>query len=219
MKPKQAKFDANSWEFTQRTIRIGHNRRVKQYFKDVNSDTGVNTGRSAIKTSLLIRNADSAIETLNKMTYFANYLERDIVATYPEGWQVKKGQDIPQLVIIYRDINPKSKSGDYPLYIPHYKGTKKPVIPSYKKGDHWARWILKDNTRIIVNASTEAEALRVINKLEKHVDPKFRTSEKPWRTVGEAAKGTYKQIKVAPIRADYYSKGKHQSFAEWRTYY
>lgn len=212
-------FEANSWEFTQRMIRIGHNRKVRKYFKDIKSDTSTNTGRTALKTSLLIRDADSALECLNKMTYFTNYLDRDFTATYPEGWQTKKGQNIPQLVIVYRNTDPKSKSGDYPLYIPHYNGNRNPKVPSYYKGDHWARWILKDNSRIIVNAKTEAEALRVIRKLEKYVDRKFQTKETPWLTTGEAAKGTYKEIRVAPIRADYYPQGKHQSLPQWREYF
>lgn len=219
MANKSDKLDTYSWEFTQRIIRIGHNRRVKRYFRDIASDTRTDTGRTALKTSLLIRDNDSALESINKMTYFSNYLARDLVATYPESWQVKKGQDIPQLVIVYRNIDPKSKSGDYPLYIPHYNGTRKPTIPSYYKGDHWARWILKDNSRIIVNGKTEAEALRIIRKLEKYVERKFRTDESPWLTTGETAKGTYKEFKATPIRADYYPEGKKNGYPTWREYF
>ena len=219
MANKSPKFDTYSLEFTQRMIRIGHNRRVKRYFRDISSDTRTDTGRTALKTSLSIRDNDSALESLNKMTYFSNYLAKDLSATYPEGWQVKKGQNIPQLVIVYRSTEPKNKSGDYPLYIPHYNGSRSPNIPAYSKGDHWARWILKDNSRIIVNAKTEAEALRVIRRLEKYVERKFQTLETPWLTTGEAAKGTYKKIKVAPIRADYYPEGKQNGLPQWRTYF
>ena len=213
-----AKFEANSWEFTQRIVRIGHNRRVKAYFRDTVSDTAAATGRQALKTSLLIRDDDSALETMTKMLYFSNYLDRDLVTTQPDGYQIKKGQDIPQLVIVFRDRDPKSISGDYPLYVPHYNGNKNPKIPSYNKGDHWARWTLKDNSKIIVNAKTETEALQVIKKLEKYVDKKFRTPELPWLVTGEVAKGTYKQFKAIPIRADYYPEGKQSGYAQWRKY-
>ena len=133
--PSKPKFDANSWEFTQRMIRLGHNRRVKQYFRDISSDTATNTGREAVKTSLLIRDDDSGIETMNKMLYFSNYLDRDLVLTQADGYQVKKGQDIPQLVVIYRDANSNSVSGNYPIHIPHYNGRRNPKLPTYNKGD------------------------------------------------------------------------------------
>jgi hypothetical protein len=214
-----AKFEANSWEFTQRMIRIGHNRRVKEYFKDIKSDTDTNTGRTALKTALLIRDADSAIESMNKMLYFSSYLNTDNVASYPEGWLVKRGQDIPQLAIIYRDTDKKSISGNYTLYIPHYNGNKQPNISNYQKGDYWARWILKDNSQLLVNGNTQAEALRVIEKLERLVEPKFQTDKITGLKVGEYSKGTIKQIKVTPIRADYYAKGKANNFPNWRHYF
>jgi hypothetical protein len=213
------KFDTNSWEFTQRVIRIGHNRRVKQYFRDVVSDKGDRTGRAALKTALLIRDEDSAIETLNKLLYFSNYLNNDTVASYPEGWMIKRGQDIPQLAIIFRDTSKNSISGNYTIHIPHYNGDRKPTIPSYQKGDHWARWILKDNSQILVNGNTQTEALRIIGKLEKLVLPKYRTDKVSGLKVGEYTRGTIKKIKVAPVRADYYDKGKTNSAVDWRYYF
>ena len=212
------KFDANSWEFTQRIIKIGHNRRVKQYFRDLKSDTNTNTGRQAINTALLIRDNDSALEVVNKQLYFSNYLDRELLASYPDGWQIKKGQNIPQLAIIYRDTSPQSNSGNYTTYIPHFNGNKNINIPSYNKGDYWARWILKDNSQIVINARTENEALKVIKRLEKYVEKKYQTPEKPWLTTGKTANGTYKKIKVTPIRADYYPEGKENNNPKWRKY-
>ena len=213
------RFDPYSWEFTQKMIRIGHNRRVRNYFKDIAVDDSKNTGREAIKASLLVRDEDSAIETLNKMTYFANYLEQENISTYPEGWETKKGQDIPQLAIIYRDIDKKAISGNYVLHIPHFDGTRTPRVPTYTKGDYWARWILKDNSQIVVNGSTKAEAVRVIRRLERYVDSKFQTKEVPWLKLGEYSRGTIKKIKVAPLRADYYPEGKAVSIPKWRHYF
>lgn len=213
-----ARFEANSWEFTQRMIRIGHNRKVKEYFKDTKSDTDTSSGRAAIKVALLIRDEDSAIECQVKMLYFSNYLAVDRVNSYPQGWEMKKGQNIPQLAIIFRDTNKNSISGDYTLHIPHYNGNKAPNLPTYSKGDYWARWILKDNSQMLVNGKTEAEALRVINILERQVETKFRTDKVPWLKVGHYSTGTIKQIKVAPRRADYYPNGKENSYPKWRYY-
>ena len=91
----------------------------------------------------------------------------DAIATIPEGWQLKKEQLTPQLAIIFRPEDSQVRSGNYPLYIPHYNGNPKPKITGYKKGDYWARWILSDNSQIHVNASSKAESLRVIRMLEK----------------------------------------------------
>lgn len=212
------KYDPFAWEFTQKIIRIGHNRRVKKYFRDVQQDTNRSTGRGVLKSALLIRDEDSGLETISKMLYFSNYLEQDSIASYPMGWEVKRGQDIPQLAIIFRDTNPKSESGDYTLHIPHYDGTRTPKIPSYKKGNHWARWILKDNSQLRVNASTKAEAIRVIRALEKYVEPKFATKETFGLTTGEVTGKGFKEIRVAPIRADYYKKGKVNNVPDWKHY-
>jgi hypothetical protein len=214
-----AKFEVNSWEFTQKMIRIGHNRRVKEYFRDIKSDTDTGTGRAALKTALLIRDADSAIESMNKMLYFNSYLNSDHLASYPEGWLIKKGQNIAQLAVIYRDLDKTSLSGNYTIHIPHYDGNKSPNIPVYTKGDYWARWILKDNSQLLVNGKTEAEALKVISKLESYVDNKFRSKEIEGLKVGRYTKNKIKQIKVAPLRADYYPEGKENSIPKWRYYF
>lgn len=119
---------------------------------------------------------------------------------------------------MFRDANPKSKSGNYVVNIPHHNGTKNINISSYDKGDYWARWTLKDNSQLIVNAKTENEAIRVIKKLEKYVDKRFQTPEKPWLVTGRVAKGTYKQFKAVPIRADWYPEGKEDHQPQWRQY-
>lgn len=212
------KIDAKSWEFTQRIIRIGHNRKVKKFFKDISSDSSLSNGRAVLKTTLLIRDNDSAIEVLNKQIYFNN-IYQELIATLPDGWQIKKGQNIPQLAIIFRPVDKSNKSGNYTLHIPHYNGSKNPKITSYYKGDYWARWILKDNSQIVVNAKTKAEALKTIKKLEKQVALKFQTKETPWLTTGKVSDGTYKEIKVKPIRADYYPEGKENNLPLWRYYF
>lgn len=219
-------FNANSWEFSKRIIRIGHNRKVKQYFKDTPSDSATSTGRKTIKTSLLIRANDSALECLCKMMYFFGYLWLDPVTTYPSDWAIKKGQDIPQLAIVYREI-PKvvaggkkpARTGNYTTYIPHYNGNKTPKIMPYEKGDYWARWVLKDNSQILVYAETEEKALLVIKQLEKYVEIKYQTPEKPWLTTGKLTKGTHKKVKVQPLRADFYPDGKENGFPKWRYYF
>ncbi len=145
--------------------------------------------------------------------------ESECIATVPEGWQLKKEQSTSQLAIIFRPEDKKIRTGNYPLYIPHYNGNPKPKIPAYKKGDYWARWILSDNSQIHVNASSRAESLRVIRILESYVLYKYRTNPIPWLVTGQTTPGTFKEIKVAPIRADFYPTGKANNTPEWRYYF
>ena len=88
------KFDASNWKFTQKVIRIGHNRVLKQHFRDVKGTDQTHTGRHYVRTALEIRDTDSAIETLNKMLYFNAYVRADnelgdAIASIPESWNLK----------------------------------------------------------------------------------------------------------------------------------
>ncbi len=157
----------------------------------------------------------------NLLTIFSEIcqLEIDPITSFPEGWQIKKGENISQLAIIFRPEDKNNKSGNYLTHIPHYNGSSKPNIPSYRKGDFWARWRLADNSHIIVFASSKAESIRVIRNLERYVKPSFRTNETPWLVTGQASTGTYKTLKVKPVRADYYPKGKEELIPQWRYYF
>ncbi len=67
--------------------------------------------------------------------------------------------------------------------------------------------------------SLSAEALRVIRQLEKYVDSKYQTKEDFNLTTGKVAGTGFKEINVAPIRADYYAKGKTNNVPNWKHYF
>jgi hypothetical protein len=123
--------DYSSWEFAQKVIRIGHNRDVKAWFRDITSDSSTNDGRSTIKTAMLIRDSDSGITALSKMMYFQMYIREfdgvNAVASGSEARQVKVEAKRAQLVVIFKPSNQSDGKGHYPLYIPHYGGDKTPT--------------------------------------------------------------------------------------------
>lgn len=212
-------FEANSWEFLQKVVRISHNRNVKKYFKDINSDTETNTGRAAIKTALLIRDNDSALEVITKLLHFnTNLNKQDLVVAIPEEYQVKAETNRPQLVIIYRPSDKKLKYQHYPLTIPHYSGSKTPKFRSYNKGNHWARIILKDNSYIVVNGRTELEAINVVKNFLRTVDKKYRVDSNQIKT-GRYISKRFKELKMLPFRADFFAQGKRQGQPNWRHYF
>ena len=215
------KFDASNWEFTQKIIKIGHNRSVRKHFKDIQTHNQTYNGRHYIKTALEIRDADSALETLNKMLYFNHYIRADnkatdAIASIPESWNLKAEGCRKQLAIIFRAVDQKNRSGNYTLHIPHYTGNRNPKITNYTKGNYWAQLTLSDNSHIQVNARTEAEALRVIRELQKYVQKKYLTD---CLRTGQYKNDPFKEIVVKPMRADYYPTGNKNLQPEWKYYF
>jgi hypothetical protein len=215
-------FDINSWEYTQRLLRILHNRDLKTWFRDINSDTQTFTGRQQLKTAFLIRDDDSAIETLNKMLAYQVYIKKldgiSAIASVPEDWKLKPGASRPQLAVIFKPKFKKDGDGHYPIYIPHYDGSRTPKIKPYSKGNHWARVICKDNSQIVINGKTEAEAIKVIKDLIPMVEAKYRPKQTEIKTGSYVGK-IYKEIEMQPIRADFYKLGKTQTYPTWQHYF
>lgn len=214
-----ANVDFKSWEFTQRLIRIGHNREVTRWFKDV-PDNNTNNGRAALKAGLRIYDSDSAQKAIAKMQYFQMYIRKlkgmDAVATVPENYDIKAQSKRPQLVVIFRPTSNTIKSGNYPIVIPHYSGNKTPSIKPYDKGNYWARLVLKDNSHLIINGKTETESLNYLKSLKKFIDKKYLTDD---ITTGIYHGKPFKEIKLKPTRADFYPKGKEEMFPLWRHYF
>ena len=215
------KFDAASWDFLQKVVRIGHNRRVKKHFRDVIGDESVDNGRSYLKSALSIRNRDSALEVLVKLLYFKSYLSQDnedilALATVPEAWPLKAERIRTQLAIIYRPTDKDNKSGNYTLNIPHYNGDRTPQFPSYIKGNYWAQLTLSDNSHTKVNAKSKAEAIRVTNALKRYIKSDYLTNH---LTTGSYANKRFKEIRVSPIRADYYPTGDKNITSQWVYYF
>jgi hypothetical protein len=137
----------------------------------------------------------------------------DAIASVPEWWQLRAEAQRPQFVVIFAEVLGTGKLTDsrWSLTIPHYNRPKgfKPRIPDYNKGNFEGILTLTDNSKIIVNASSEMECKRVINALKILVDAKYRTQNgKAIKAkVGERLNSDFKKCKVTPTRGDFYSTG------------
>jgi hypothetical protein len=207
--------DHTSWKFTQKVLRIYHNRAVVKHFKDT-TDSKPATGKQAIKSSVLIRSTDSALQCMNKQIMFTR-MQQDDVFSIPESWITKSiGSDIPQLKIIYRTVE-KSRSGNYDLTVPHYNGSKIINPPKYTKGNQPVVYNLKDRSKIVVNAISEQEGRRVIEYLLKFVEKKYIDDKKDnFVTPG---KTKIKKQAMKPIMADFYPDGQNDHIRKWRIYF
>ena len=206
------------WKLTQRVIKIGFNRQIRNYFKDIQSDSRQDKGRAVLRNSLLIKDDDSALEVLNKQIYFYLGLQdnRELIATIPEHWEKRVGSDRSQLVVIYR---PKHKTpertGNYPICIPHYAGDKKPKIPEFKKGNWQGILTLEDNSKLIINGASSTETERVIKAFKRYIKPAYLTDN---LKIGHLKSNPFHEFEVKPLRADYYSRGKKNAQPDWRCY-
>ena len=138
--------------------------------------------------------------------------KNDKVLTIPEYWQLRVNQ-VPQAVILYREfLDNKFTDTYYSSHIPHYTGSKnsKPRLTQYNKGEHSAIYVCKDNSKLVVYGESEQEAKRIINEMERYINPRLR---------GNIVKlGTRKGIKettVKPIRIDFFSTGQTKLTPDW----
>ncbi len=163
-----------------------------------------------LRDNLIVRTADSFTIYLTKIAiYYLVFGRLNTASTVPYYWPVKVEKGLrAQLAIAFRPIvRRRIKYGRYDpntqCHIPHYNGDQNPVIPSYTLGSYTCRVTLTDQSTILINGETEAEAQRVVEALLKYVEPKYlpkdivyiHTKRKGLKLDGQ---------KVRPFRADYY---------------
>lgn len=191
-----------------------HNRKVAAEFKDVVIDKGGNKttkGRRAIYTACLIRREDSWSNVLVRFSLFYSVLGYgkggDAIATMPEFWAMKNPRNRSQLCIIYK-IKGRSKynTTTYQVTIPNYNSRLNPEkIPTYRKGNHSAKILLKDGSYLIVNGEDKAEAKRVLDLMIPYIRKPMLVDSKI--LYGER-KDDLNNVEVYPVRADFYPRGK-----------
>ena len=142
-------------------------------------------------------------------------------ATVPEWWQLRRGANVPQLVILFAEVFPSGKLGEsrWSLSIPHYNRPKgaRPSIADYKKGNWFGSLKLTDGSKLGINAFSSIECKKILNRLKIHIPVEFRTIKgkaiKP--RIVEDPNANFKECKVTPIRADYYPLGQANMQPDW----
>ena len=138
------------------------------------------------------------------------------IAILPEHHQIRTGSNIPQASILWRGLKADgSFTNDFRAStIPHYNKDKKPVLQNHTKGSHYARIILKDNSRIVVYAESQSTAERVAREQLKYVDASFIPS--PIKvSLGERKGEELAKITVKAVRVSYFSKGLKDTQPDW----
>lgn len=150
------------------------------------------------------------------------------VAAIPDAWQVAIEGDRPQLVVLFAEVikttDGKTRLGRsrYPISIPHYNKPQefKPVFPNYKKGQYEGKLLLKDNSRLVVNAYSASEAKRVIAQLVQYINPNMFRKDSKGKAITspkiiERNGDDLKQIVVTPTNANFFSTGRKDMNPDW----
>ena len=118
--------------------------------------------------------------------------------------------------------NLKNKTSKWSLTIPHFDvtgskiKTKLKLIPDYEKGNYQGMLTLKDNSKLIIYAKSITEAEKFIKKIvtSNLIDKKYLDKTNYDVKVGKI-KGNFKEVKVTPTYAKYYSTGQKNLQPDW----
>ena len=144
------------------------------------------------------------------------------VAIIPEWWQLRLEGNVPQFVIAFGEVDQltgKCLHAKYPMTIPHFKNVK-PLscpVPRYRKGNYELLGIMKDNSKLIINAFSEYECERVYDSIFPFLDPAFSSSMK--YKIGKRVGYQFKEIWVCPRFGKYFSQGTKDTNPDWTVYF
>jgi hypothetical protein len=138
------------------------------------------------------------------------------IAPIPTFWAAKAERFRPQLAIVTRPVERKKLAygryqGNGLLHIPHYDAKiRNPKLPTYTVGAFTCKYKLKDGSAILIHASSEDEALKMVKAMAKYVKP----SQKPAGGVDVNCSYTKRGgkpllldgVKMKPFRAAYYER-------------
>lgn len=124
---------------------------------------------------------------------------KECVAAVPDWWQVRPGAGVSQLVIQYYNDADAQKVPKYVVTVPHPKSNldlDDVELGEYRKGNWMGILTLVDNSKLIVNCESIAEAERVIQQLSSLIDESYLTGLEP--KVGKRGGQPLLEIKVKP---------------------
>ncbi len=185
-------------------------------FDSCNSDGSAKFGSKSVKVIKGTESQESAKFEQIAEVRAQECKAKSAIAILPEHHQIKTGGNIPQLAILWREVKTDGSMGHKfrASTIPHYVGTRKPVLSNYKKGSCYARIILRDNSKIIVYADTQRIAETIAREQLNYVDERLKPS--PVKvSLGERKGESLETITVKAVRISYFPNGQKNTQPEW----
>lgn len=122
----------------------------------------------------------------------------ETTAAVPMVWETKV-QEHPQLIVLWGPI--KGGSSRWSMHIPHPKKsigqTYSFNFPVYTKGPVRGTLVLSDNSRVVVNASSEAECKKILSYARSLIEPSYLETSRQVFTKGSTG------MAVKPVKAVY----------------
>jgi hypothetical protein len=208
-------------------MRIHNPQVVAAYTHKLDGEDSDNSIAKLLFDNLQIKTQDTFNAMIIRILIFYLLCGRlSVSSTVPMWWAVKKQKFIDQLVISYRPASRRKLAfrkydPNAELHIPHYNGDDNPQIPSYTVGQQSAKYTLKDESYIMVNASTEEEAIKTVAKLAEYVKVDKRPSgevlENITTTKRRGRKLALSDRLIVPFLGDYYKKG-DQGYVKYKVF-
>lgn len=173
---------------------------------------------TALKSAILIEPNDSSLIVSSKLALYYQRFPIQSYAAVPEWWQIRLEANRPQMIFMFAQKLGESNfdSPKYPITIAHpiVKHYQESPIPDYQKGQWEAMLTLKDNSKLIINAISLAEAQKVLDACKAIIQPEFLEGaiERP---IAPRRGPPLLEIHVSPRRVDYFSAGLKNTKPDW----
>ncbi|MEH1871609.1 MAG: hypothetical protein V7K73_09270 [Nostoc sp.] len=159
----------------------------------------------------------SQIESLECQVKQQNNSKVECYAAVPEWWQVRIESNRPQMVFMFAEQLSEGNfdSAKYPITVPHpiIKHYETSPLPPYQKGQYEGILILKDNSKIIINAISTEEAEKVLSAIKEIIIPEFL--EGAIQKIAQRRGVKLLTITVHAKRVEYFSTGLKKTKPDW----
>lgn len=157
----------------------------------------------------------------------------DVVIVPPRPYSLSPGDSVPQIALQFAEVNEPGTPRNPPnkfIHIPRPLETDQqlykdaPPLVGYTQGPAKRQFVLNDNSRIVVNAATDDEAIRVIEAIIPYVNPIFVVgayfTDPEVGYKGDKGQRVPIDVKQLTLRfARFYSKGTLSDREDWRIIY
>lgn len=218
--------DFKDWRVSQKYIRIAHNKIAKDFFKQTEIKQKININ---LKNSVLIYKNDTATQCLIKMKFFEQYVTEyaALKPVIPEWWQVRKGANVPQLVVVFKPKYPtqekKNMASRWSLSLPHFIDNPQKIkhLTGYNKGNVQGMVTFKDNSKLIIYGKHKTEVKQTIHKWVKAslFDPTYLDKSNYELKIGEInTNANFQILEVIPTYAKYFKTGQKDTQPDWAAF-
>ena len=188
---------------------FAHNHQIYDYLEDCDAQTLedrelFDSGQPA-EGLIGLGNQNVVIFKAIKKVWDAVKCGGDVYASLPDSASFRVPSIVPQLTLQFKEAN-SSKGSRWHITIPRFNEAYKDALQpfTYQKGNYRCGLELTDNSKIIVNAITEAEGRRVIAHCLQFVRAEFQTSLDLIR-VNKIPSRDFRQVQVVSCYAKYFA--------------